>query len=312
MLATGRRAHAWVSAILAPSMLAFGGCDSAAPEENVGEVEEGMRGCDETGAFQRAANLGRVVNSAFFDGGPTVDEKETELIFASRRANGISDDLYVSHWTDSRWGSPEPIVELNDPVASDASPRLSRDGLTLYFSSNRAGGSGSMDLWVSSRTSHSSPWGASRNLGPLVNTPGFEGFPTASTDELALYFDRNADIWASTRASVSDPWGAPQRLPSPINTPGPEFSPSIDKNDRVLYFASGRPGNVGIVDIWMSTRQESGQPWSLPVNLGSKVNAAGSRTLGPFITAKDCRLYFMSDRAGGQEDMDLYSASRSQ
>jgi WD40-like Beta Propeller Repeat len=282
----------------------------ATGEEDVDVPEDAFRGCDETGPFRPATNLGPVINSAAFEGGPTVDKKETELIFASRRDGRTNDDLFVSHWTDEMgWGEPQPIAELNDPVANDASPRLSRDGLTLYFSSTRASGFGSFDLWVSTRESQHSPWGPAENLGPLLNTSALEGFPTPSTDELTLYFNRDIDLWVSTRASVGDPWGAPVPL-AELNTVGPEFSPSISKNDRVLYFASGRPGNIGFIDIWMSTRQDAADPWGAPVNLGPTVNAPGAQTVGPFITAKDCTLYFMSDQAGGFGNMDLYEASR--
>jgi Tol biopolymer transport system component len=278
-------------------------------------------------SFGPAQHLGPPVSSPLFEGGPTVSADQETLIFVSNRdAADFQDDLFTSTRRNRRepWGTLEnlgPVV--NDPVGDDASPRLSLDGKALYFSSNRAGGFGSMDLWVATRQSRHHPWESPQNLGPLINTSGFEGFPTPSADGNTLYFDRAAgggpaDIWVSTRSSEHDPWGSPEPLPPGINGPGPEFSPSISTDGRTLYFASGRGGNIGVIDVWVSTRLSLSDPWGPPQNLGPNVNSPSSLTLGPFITANGRFLYFMSTRAGGLGQpgcqfpncFDLYVAER--
>jgi WD40-like Beta Propeller Repeat len=279
-------------------------------------------------SFGPAQHLGPLVNSPLFEGGPTVSADERTLIFtATRDPVTEQEDLFISTRRNRRepWGAPEnlgPVV--NDVVGDDASPRLSLDGKALYFSSNRAGGFGSMDLWVTTRQSRHHPWESPKNLGPMINTNGFEGFPTPSTDGNTLYFDRAAagggpaDIWVSTRASEHDAWGPPEPLPLGINGPGPDFSPSISTDGRTLYFASGRPGNIGVIDVWVSTRSSLSDPWGPPQNLGPNVNSPSTLTLGPFITTNGRSLYFMSTRAGGlgQPDcqflncFDLYVAKR--
>jgi Tol biopolymer transport system component len=194
---------------------------------------------------------------------------------------------------------------------------------TLYFSSNRAGGFGSFDLWVTTRQSRNHPWELPHNLGSLINTSAFEGFPTPSADGKTLYFNRSSagssdDIWVTTRASVHNEWEMPQPLPQGINSPGPDFSPSISIDGLNLYFASGRPGNIGLIDIWVSTRSSLSDPWGPPLNLGPNVNSPFSLTLGPFITVNGRSLYFMSTRLGGLGQpgcqslncFDLYVAKR--
>jgi hypothetical protein len=57
-----------------------------------------------------------------------------------------------------------------------------------------------------------------------------------------------------------------------------------------------RDGNLGSIDIWVSTRKPAADAWGSPRNLGSNINAAGAMTLAPFITADSRALYFMSAR----------------
>jgi hypothetical protein len=63
-----------------------------------------------------------------------------------------------------------------------------------------------------------------------------------------------------------------------------------------LYFASDRDGNLGAIDIWVSTRKRIADAWELPRNLGPNINAVGAITLAPFITSDNRALYFMSAR----------------
>jgi Tol biopolymer transport system component len=94
----------------------------------------------------------------------------------------------------------------------DVGPNLSSDGLTLYFLSDRPGGSGGWDLWLSTRKSKTDPREKPVNVGPTVNSSFNEGSPRISNDGLELYFDSNrrpggqggSDIWVSRRASNSD------------------------------------------------------------------------------------------------------------
>ena len=253
--------------------------------------------------FGPAQNLGPIVNSPKFDGGPTVSADETALFFTSSR-NG-QEDLFVSMRPDrqSQWGAAASLGEpVNDPIGDDFSLRLAVDGRILYFASNRAGGFGQGDLYMTTRESPQHAWGRAINLGAVLNTALFEGFPTPGPDGNTLYFDRStmlgddSDIWVTRRLDAHSPWTAPERLPMPVNGPRAEFSPSISADGLSLYFASDRDGNLGSMDIWVSTRKHPADAWGSPANLGSKINAAGAMTLAPFITANNSALYFMSAR----------------
>ena len=87
-------------------------------------------------------------------------------------------------------------------TANDSGPCLSADGLTLFFDSDRPGGYGNSDLWATSRTATSEPWGEAVNLGPIVNSPADETIAHISADGSTLYFGSNRpggyggrDIW---------------------------------------------------------------------------------------------------------------------
>ena len=192
---------------------------------------------------------------------------------------------------------------VNDSIGDDFSLRLAMNGLALYFASNRPGGFGAGDLYVTTRDSLDREWGPAANLGPVLNTAAFEAFPTPSPDGNMLFFNRSttfdsqdSDIWVTSRSDAHSPWAAPQRLGMPVNGPRAEFSPSISADGLSLYFASDRDGNLGSIDIWVSTRKSAADGWGFPRNLGTNINAAGAMTLAPFITSNNRALYFMSAR----------------
>jgi Tol biopolymer transport system component len=244
--------------------------------------------------------LGPSVNSAGFDGSPTVSADETELLFTSDR--GGQEDIYIatrSRTTDA-WSQPVNIGPLvNDPAADDFSLRLSNDGLTLYFASTRRGGFGAADIYLTTRPSRQQPWGPAQNAGAVVNTAAFEAFPTPNANETTLYFNRSttvvsddSDIWMTTRPQREDRWSEPARVDA-LNSNLAEFSPSISVDGRTMYFATARRGGI---EMWSSMRGRDGDAWTAPQPLGVSINLPGSMTVAPFITRDQRSLYFMSAR----------------
>jgi Tol biopolymer transport system component len=241
------------------------------------------------------------VNSPGFDGSPTVSAGETELFFTSDR--GGQQDIFVS--TRARntdmWSTPANVGPLvNDPTADDFSLRLSNDGLTLYFGSNRPGGFGAADIYITRRASREQPWGPAQNAGAVLNTAAFEAFPTPNADETTLYFERStamgnddADIWMTRRATRAQGWGEPTRVDA-LNSNLAEFSPSISVDGRTIYFATARRGRV---EVWASTRPRDGDAWMTPQPLGAELNVPLSLTLAPFISGDQRALYVMSARS---------------
>jgi len=141
--------------------------------------------------------------------------------------------------------------------ANEIDPTVSGDGLILVFGSNRSGGSGGYDLWMSTRATWQEPWGPPVNLGPNVNLSSQDLECGVSADGLALFFcsDRSGgvgsyDLWMTTRKSRNDPWRPPVNLGASVNTGSAEGSPALSSDMKTLYFASTRPGGYGSDDIY--------------------------------------------------------------
>jgi len=194
-------------------------------------------------------------------------------------------------------------VNLGPAVNSsawDGEPSISSDGLSLYFGSQRSGGYGGADIWVTTRATVSDPWGQAVNLGPIINTPLDDVDVCISADGLSLYIDSfreggygSSDIWVSKRETLSDPWSEPVNLGPTINTYG-ESAPSISTDGLVLFFSDffgPRPGVYGQYDLWMARRASVSDPWGEPMNLGPGINTSGVEA-HPNISADGSTLYF--------------------
>ncbi len=259
--------------------------------------------------FGVARNLGPVVNSPSSDGSPEIAPDGLTLYFDSNRSGGQGDwDMWMTTRTPGgNWGTPVPLpAPVNGPYA-DSGPSLSADGLSLYFGSNRDGGYGNYDLWVSTRKSKDTPWEPPVNLGDTVNGPYYDNHPSISADGLSLYFDSarpgglGYDIWVTTRATRDSPWGTPVNLGWAINDITIELSPNIFRDNLILLFDSRFLDR----DIWMARRPTPDDPWELADDLPAPVNTFAFDT-DPSLAADGTMLYFGSDRPGGVGGQDLW------
>jgi len=180
----------------------------------------------------------------------------------------------------SEWATPEnlgcEVPEVNEvkgvnSVFDDVGPTMSKDGLSLYFSSNRPrpdGSDGGVDIWVSQRASVDDPWGPPENLGTIVNTGFNEGAPTLSRDQHWLFFNSNrgggpsTDIWVSWREDVHDDfgWHEPVNLGEGVNSPQFEAGAGYFENEEgglpLLFLGKGPTANTS--DIYVSELQPDG------------------------------------------------------
>ena len=226
-------------------------------------------------------NVGPPVNSAELDAQPFVTKDGLSMYFV--RQTGVQ-DIWVSHraTTDDPWGEPELLpATVNGPTTNEATPFVTVDGHWLYFVSNRAGGVGRNDIWVSWRPNKrvdSGPggWQAPVNLGRNVNSNQREQAPVLFEDELTgvitLYFNSDRSGNDDIHASTMQPDGSfgPASPVSELNTGSIEQQPTVSRNGREIYFISDRPGSLvgaeGLPspDIWVSTRSSTLEPWSEP------------------------------------------------
>ena len=138
----------------------------------------------------------------------------------------------------------------------DSQATISCDGTTLYFSSNREGGLGGTDIWVS-HLLNDGTWGEPQNLGPRINTPGDEEAPFITNDGRNLFFSSTGhkglgeqDIFLSRLDSTRTFWGDPLNLGPPVNSSYRELGLFLTADGQTGYFASNRSGGYGGMDIY--------------------------------------------------------------
>ena len=165
----------------------------------------------------------------------------------------------------SEWGTPVNLGAVVNSTANDQHPALSKDGLSLYFTSDRPGGFGGLDLWVSQREDEEAPWGMPVNLGATVNSSGLDFAPALSPDGHDLYFNSDrpggfggSDIYVASRANTHDDfsWGTPVNLGAAVNSVYPDSGPTIfvDKDGTTTLFFTilEKPGGLGDWDVYAS------------------------------------------------------------
>ena len=185
----------------------------------------------------------------------------------------------------------------------------------LVFVSNRSGGHGVLDLYVSRREDDEddSEWGPSENLGSDVNTDANELSPhfqnKGEAGKSTLYFARAADIFWAPMSKDGTLLGQATAL-AEINSTSPDFGPTVSKDGLELMIQSGRPGGLGGTDIWVSTRASVEVSWSTPLNLGTPVNTAAG-DFAPAISFDGHILLFAGDAArGGQGGQEIWISTR--
>ncbi|MCG8449976.1 MAG: hypothetical protein MI725_10415 [Pirellulales bacterium] len=215
-----------------------------------------------------------------------------------------------------------PAVNLGAGINSSAfegHPRLSADGLRLFFNSDRTGGQGGRDLWLAERASLTSPFATPINLGNTINSSGTEFTASESFDGLTLYFDSGGILQKATRNNLSTPWTDSSITVSTaefatVNTgPGTLIHPEVSQDGLTLVYQN----TIGIVaDLVLSTRSSVSDPWGAPTvltNINTPPPASGSNAwdFHPTFSPDELSLFFSSSRPGGMGAVDLYRAIRS-
>ncbi len=138
------------------------------------------------------------------------------------------------------------------------------DGKTVYFASDRHGGFGGMDLYVTKKQSDGS-WSKPENLGNVINTEYDENYPSLSVDEKILYFASKGfqgiggyDLFESPFSIETQGWQRPRSLGFPINTPDDNTTISFNRDKSYGYLAANRKEGFGGLDIYKITIDDEG------------------------------------------------------
>lgn len=233
---------------------------------------------------------------------------------------GVVPDNLAAASKFSSWSSPVNLGPIVNSRFNDFAPAVSKNGLSLYFSSDRPGTSGISDLWLSQRTGRDEAWGVPVNLGFPVNTSFGERAPNFSRDGHWLFFvsDRPGglggdDIWVAWRTNIHDDfaWQQPVNLGGGVNSPlfdaGATYFENEDGGAPLLFFGSTRPGGPGGEDIYFSGQTPDGSfgPATLAAELSS-----GQADRRPTIRFDGLEIIFFSNRPGTLGGADLWASTR--
>ena len=207
------------------------------------------------------------VNGTFHDGVATFNAPTKEMFFTrtSKKKSAIGEikklKIYSAKGEGEDWSETEEL-SFCDKEYSTCHPTLSTDGQRLYFSSDRPGGFGGMDIYFSKKQGNK--WSDPVNLGPTVNTSGNEIFPFISQKD-KLFFASNGhkglgglDIFVVEKSMETDEnsWADRKNVGKPINSKKDDFGFYIDAEEELGYVSSNRPGGAGQDDIYRWEKTE--------------------------------------------------------
>ncbi|MBP7280267.1 MAG: PD40 domain-containing protein [Leptospiraceae bacterium] len=197
-------------------------------------------------------------------------------------------------------------------------PIISPNGRYIVFQSNRPGGQGGMDFWLSENRNYKDRTGKPSWMEPInlneLSTIGFDGPFTIQFDEEGrpkeIYFTsirteatgkdgfKGLNIYYTHRESSLDKWSIPIHL-NDLNSDFDDKMPAISPDGKYLVFSSNRPGGFGEFDLWISERvhnaDDPNPKWSRPINIGNKVNTKDNEIM-PYFHYDNLTLYFSTDR----------------
>jgi len=200
------------------------------------------------------------LNSKWHDGPITISADGKTAYFSSesykekqsspkdKKANAKYSQVYLFSATKNgdSWGTPSSLP-FNDKSFSNSNPSLSRDGKTLYFSSNRPSSMGGTDIWKVAVNADGT-YGEPQNLGVKVNTEGNESFPFIADDNKTLYFASSGkqgfgglDVYQIDLTN-----GEATNLGKPVNTEKDDFAFTFNESKKIGFISTNRSGNDDI------------------------------------------------------------------
>jgi outer membrane protein OmpA-like peptidoglycan-associated protein len=207
-------------------------------------------------SWDKVKDIGPPINTIENEGAFSISSDGNYIFFTSCSRNGGKGqcDIWLTSKKNNRWDEPKNLQSPINTKYWESQPSISSDGRMLYFSSDRPGGYGGTDIWVSEFSI--SGWSAPKNLGPTVNTNKDEQFPFIHSDNRTLYFSSNghpglgkSDLYL-TRKDVKLNWETPINMGYPINSRGQDWNLVVARDGKTAYFSSDQLKGFGGLDIY--------------------------------------------------------------
>ncbi len=225
----------------------------------------------EDGTFQNAIYQSKVTNGQFskavkMPAPINLDKKVMEIIGLSAsghvmilsQANptGKASIYFSKQDANGNYTKPQLIDDVINADGDVVAASISNDENTIYFTSNKDGGLGGLDIYSCNKLSDGK-WAMPQNLGPTVNTSDDDDFPNISPDGKTLYFSSKGhssiggyDIFKSTFDETTKKFSAAKNIGYPINTTYDDMNFRVSKNGKYGYIAAVKQGGLGEYDIY--------------------------------------------------------------
>jgi hypothetical protein len=217
------------------------------------------------GVRTKAKNMGTNVNTMGDDRALSLSSDGTRLFIRMEETKGDG-DIYMSELKGKTFQKAEKLSASVNSKDDESGACLTPDGLTLYFASNRKGGKGGKDLYMSKKLPNGE-WGTAVNMGNDINSAGDEDNPTLSPDGKTLFYSTDgfesmggSDIYRCQWSEVQQSWSRPENLGYPINSAMDDLSFSVAASGKFGYLASARKGGSGDMDIYRITLHHVDKP----------------------------------------------------
>jgi len=196
----------------------------------------------------------RVINTKGNDAVVDVSGDGYELcIYRGKKGEG---ELYNSPYRNGKWQKNHKMRKINTRKGRESSVSITPDSLFLFFISDRKGGQGGKDIWMSMRTQNGDKWQKPENLGPEINSPYDEETIKVSSDGKSLYFSSKGhnsmggyDVFISKR-NDDGTWSEPKNAGYPINTPDDDINFMMTPDLKTAYYSATRDSGFGDKDIY--------------------------------------------------------------
>lgn len=207
------------------------------------------------GKWEYAKNIGPPINTPYHNSNLALSADGNTLFLFNDDGNG---DIYYSQQENGVWSAPEPIPGINSSF-EEKSITISSDEQTLYFSSDRPGGYGGLDIYKATKDTKGN-WSNTKNLGPKINTDQDDDGPFIDYDGVTLYFSSKGrkgmggfDVFKSKFDPNQNEWSEPENLGYPINSPDDDIYFVTSKDSKRAYYSSVREDGMGYNDIYVIT-----------------------------------------------------------